>query len=293
MITAAIPAIGISTFKLFDDSYQPVDKGENFYQELIYNVLDAALSVGYRLIDVAMYYQEDIGNALTRLYGKHNLSRSDLFIQSKISARDMGYEAAIASCLKTIAQLKCSYIDLLVIIWPGKSKLKPCDSLHQEYRLNTWRALEDLKSKGLVRHIGVANFTLHHLVELLEYAKIKPSVNQIEFHLHHHQCELVNFCREKGIYLQSYTAIGAAGTGALLNDETVLAMAEKYNRNSAAILLKWVLQNGVGILPKSANCDHIRSNFKVTSFEITKEDMEILTQVNKNKLYYWNPSQIK
>ena len=149
--------------------------------------------------------------------------------------------------------------------------------------------MQELKSKGLVRNIGVSNFTIKHLDELLSYGGVKPMLNQVEFHVHLAQKELLQYCQLNGILLQSYSSLG---TGLLLNDPVVTEIAEKNNRTPAQILLKWVLQQGVSVIPKSTNGEHIASNFSLNDFCIEDDDMDRLFQLNIDKHYCWDPAKI-
>lgn len=281
MEKTGIPLIGLGTFKLCTKT----DK------DLVYNVLDSAIDAGYRLIDTASCYrnEKDIGDALQKLYAKFKISREDIFITSKVSPKDMGYEAAMTSCLQSISHLQCDYLDCLLIHWPGKSKLKPEDAQHASFRKETWTAFEFLKEQGIVRMIGVSNFTITHLKELLDFAKIKPCLNQVEFHVQLNQMDLLGYCVENDIFLQSYSSLG---TGALLDNPTVVEVADKYNKTPAQILLKWVLQQGVGVIPKSTNREHIISNYNINDFIMDKGDMCLLSQLNVGKHYCWDPNQI-
>jgi len=277
----SLPYVGLGTFKLRD----------NNEKDLVYNILKTALTVGYRLIDTAACYrnEKDIGDALEKLYVILNLSRSDIFITSKVAPKDLTYDATIASCMQSISDLQCTYLDCCLIHWPGKAKLKPHDSRHPDFRKEAWAALEDLKEQGLIRHIGVSNFTVRHLEQLLEYARVKPVVNQVEFHVHLHQKKLLQFCTENEIFLQSYSTLG---TGILINDEIVVDVSKKYERTPAQVLLKWALQQGVGVIPKSTNDVHITMNFQLDDFVIDDSDMARLSALNLDKHYCWDPSLI-
>ena len=277
-----IPSIGLGTFKLRADSNK----------EFVYQVLDTAISTGYRLIDTASCYrnEKDIGDALQKLYTKHNISRSDIFITSKLAPKDMGFTSTLDSCMQTIADLQCTYLDCYLIHWPGKAKLQPEDKQHSVSRKETWMAFQNLKLKGLVRNIGVSNFTVRHLKELLQYAEVKPVINQVEFHIHLHQVELLRYCESEGIFLQSYSSLG---TGILLQEPMVIELANKYKQTPAQILLKWVLQQGVGVIPKSTKGQHIISNYETDKFILVDCDVKKLSQLNIDKHFCWDPSQIQ
>ncbi|XP_066912268.1 glyoxal reductase-like isoform X2 [Clytia hemisphaerica] len=278
-----IPLVGLGTFQLRN----------NLAPDTVLKTLDVALQTGYRLIDTASCYrnEKDIGEALTScLYEKHSLSRKDLFITSKLAPKEMGYNSTIATCKKTLNELQTDYLDLYLIHWPGKNKLKSDDEMHKEYRKETWRAFQDLKEQGFVKSIGVSNFTMDHLTELMEFSNTKPVVNQVEFHPVLYQKELLNFCQQNNIFLQAYSSLG---TGQLLNNEIVSEVADMKNCTNAQILLKWATQQSVGVLPKSTKAEHIRSNFYLSSIHLDPQDMEKLSALHCGTHYCWDPNKIK
>jgi len=276
-----LPMVGLGTFKL---------RANNGNQDVVYSVLNTAFRAGYRLIDTAACYrnEKDIGDALGKLYLQHGISRSDVFITSKVPPKDLSYDGAIACCMQSISDLQCTYLDCCLLHWPGRAKLKPGDPEHAGFRKEAWRALEELKLKGLVRNIGVSNYTIGHLKELLEYANVKPFVNQVEFHVHLHQKELLRFCNDNDIRLQSYSTLG---TGMLVDDEIVVGLSNKYEVTPAQMLLRWAVQQGVWVIPKSTNDEHIVKNFQL-DFEIEDVDMDRLSEMNLDKHYCWDPSLI-
>jgi len=277
-----IPLIGLGTFKVRC----------NINQDLVYDTLDTAIATGYRLIDTASCYrnEKDIGEALRKLYVKHDVKRSDLFITSKIAPKDLSYEGAITSCMLSLTDLQTDYLDLCLIHWPGRSKLQPDDEQHKVYRREAWKALEELVTKGCIRNIGVSNYTVEHIQELLEYAVIAPSVLQVEFHPHLYQEDLLSFCSSHHVFLQAYSSLG---TGELLSVEKVNELAKKYNKTSAQLLLRWATQLNIGVLPKSCSPAHVISNHGCTDFVIVQDDMIAINQMNINKHYCWDPTKIK
>lgn len=289
-----LPRVGLGTFQLRNTADSP---------NVVHRTLDAALAVGYRLIDTASCYrnEKDIGEALAVLLTKHNLQRSDMVITSKVAPKDQGYEQAIRSCRQSIADLGCDHLDLLLIHWPGKSKLKPEDAQQREWRKNTWHAFEWLNGEGLAKHIGVSNFCVQHLQQLKEDAVVVPAVNQVEFHPHLTQSKLLAYCLHNNIFLQAYSSLGQGG---LLANDRLNELAKEIGKSPSQLLLQWALQQGVGILPKSTNPEHLRENFmgykdkcdssKESSdiWSLTDSHMDSLMNLNLDKHYCWDPNTI-
>lgn len=277
-----IPAIGLGTFQMRS---VPED-------DVIHRTIDHALQFGYRLIDTAAVYgnEADIGRSLKELLPKYGLSRKDIFITSKLSPRDHGFDSAEKACMKSLESLDCEYLDLYLIHWPGVQKLKREDPKNAELRRKSWQALEKLYKGGLLRSIGVSNYTIDHLDELLQFATVVPAVLQVEFHPKLYQKKLYEYCKSKGIWLQAYTSLGQ---GRLLDEEAVRSIAAQYNKSTAQVLLKWALQHGVGIIPKSVRAQHIQDNISVTELELPVDDMETLDKMNTNTHFCWDPTGVK
>ncbi|XP_068671498.1 glyoxal reductase-like isoform X1 [Montipora capricornis] len=277
-----IPAIGLGTFQMRS---VPED-------DVIHRTIDHALQFGYRLIDTASVYgnEADIGRSLKELLPKYGLSRKDIFITSKLSPRDHGFDSAEKACMKSLESLDCEYLDLYLIHWPGVQKLKREDPKNAELRRKSWQALEKLYKGGLLRSIGVSNYTIDHLDELLQFATVVPAVLQVEFHPKLYQKKLYEYCKSKGIWLQAYTSLGQ---GRLLDEEAVRSIAAQYNKSTAQVLLKWALQHGVGIIPKSVRAQHIQDNISVTEFELSVDDMETLDKMNTDTHFCWDPTGVK
>ncbi|XP_047136677.1 uncharacterized oxidoreductase YtbE isoform X1 [Hydra vulgaris] len=276
-----IPMIGLGTFKLKN----------SVNSEEVYRVLDVAIESGYRLIDTASCYrnEEDIGFALEKLYVKHNIKRQDLFITSKLAPKDMGYDSAISTVAETLSKLKTTYLDLYLIHWPAKSNLSPVSTEHSGFRKETWNAFQYLFKQGSLKSIGVSNFTKKHLEELFLYADIPPSVNQVEFHPYLYQKELLEFCHKNNIFLQAYSSLG---TGQLVKETLIQQLAQKYRTSAAQVLLKWALQQNVGVIPMSTSTDHIRSNILLNHFTINDDDMKLICQLDLQKHYCWDPTNV-
>ncbi len=231
-------------------------------------IINDAIQVGYKLIDTASAYlnEEAIGNAI-----KIN-NRDNLFISGKLWNSDR--ENVIDACKKTISNLKCNYLDLYLVHWPA-SKAVHDDWI--EINNNVWKQMEELISLGLVKNIGVSNFKVSQLEELLKNAKIKPYVNQIEFHPGFMQKDIVDYCKDQGIIVQAWSPLGS---GKMLKKQEIIDLAQKYsNKSPAQICLKWCLQNDVNFVVKSTEIDRMKSNLDINDFQISNEDMNYLNSL--------------
>jgi diketogulonate reductase-like aldo/keto reductase len=233
-----------------------------------------ALLAGYRHIDTAKFYRNegDISIAIKQT----EIPREEIFITTKVWNNDQGHDTTLAACEQSLEQLKTDYIDLYLMHWPVTDK-----------RLETWRAMEKLFDDGKCRAIGVSNFTIKHLEELLEKTSIVPTVNQVEFHPFLYQRELLEYCRENGIQLEGYSPLTK---GRRLNESVLQPIADHYRKTPAQILIRWALQHLVVTIPKSRNRERIRENADVFDFTISPEDMTVLNVLNENYRTSWDPT---
>ncbi|XP_063172951.1 glyoxal reductase-like [Candoia aspera] len=273
-----MPLLGLGTFRLQGD-------------EAVRASLEAALENGYRLVDTAAVYGNEaaLGRALRELLPRHRLAREDVFLTSKLSPRDHGEEAAQKACLRSLQDLGCSYLDLYLIHWPGTQGWPQEDAGNRERRLQSWRALERLHEAGRLRAIGVSNYTVQHLQELLAHCRVTPAVLQVEFHPELAQSELLKFCSQNGIHLQAYSSLG---TGHLVGHPEVEAVALQHGRTPAQVLLRWALQQGVSVIPKSASRRRVAENAQLWSWDLSQADMEKLRSLDCGKRYCWDPSGV-
>ncbi len=226
--------------------------------EEITGAIHHALEAGYRLVDTASVYgnEEGVGKAVR----ESDLPREEIFVTSKVWNTDQGYERTLKAFDKTMNRLGLDYLDLYLIHWPVSNLYK-----------DTWKALEKLYNEGRIRAIGVSNFLIHHLKDLMEDAEITPMVNQLEFHPHLVQQELHDFCHEHQIQPEAWAPLMRGK----VNDIHLLrGLAEKYGKTPAQIVLRWDLQKGVVTIPKSSNPERIRSNADVFDFELSEGDVK-------------------
>ncbi|WP_075981723.1 aldo/keto reductase [Bacillus massilinigeriensis] len=239
----------------------------------VYNSVSAALKAGYRSIDTAALYgnEEGVGRAVK----DSDVLREEIFITTKIWNTDQGYDKTLEAFETSLRKLDLSYLDLLLIHWPVKEKYK-----------DTWKAFEKLYQDGLVRAIGVSNFQIHHLEDLLSISEVKPMVNQVELHPFLTQVELRKFCKSQDIKVEAWSPLGR---GHLLNHEVITKIAEKYNKTSAQVILRWDLQKEIITIPKSTKEHRIIENANIYDFELSAEDIKRIDALNQDKRFGQHP----
>ncbi|MEK3934331.1 aldo/keto reductase [Sporosarcina sp. FSL W7-1349] len=252
-----MPWFGLGVFK--------VEEGP----ELV-NAVKTAITHGYRSIDTAAIYanEEGVGKGIQEGLKETGISRKELFVTSKVWNSDLGYESTIAAYETSLRKLGLEYLDLYLIHWPVEGKYK-----------EAWKALETLYKEGRVKAIGVSNFQIHHLEDLMKDAEIKPMVNQVERHPRLTQKELQAFCQSHDIQLEAWSPLMQ---GELLSNEVLQKIADKHNKSVAQTILRWDLQQGVVIIPKSTKEHRIVENSSVFDFELTDEEMKIIDGLNQN-----------
>lgn len=225
-----------------------------------------ALEIGYRLIDTAAMYKNEteIGNAIR----SSAVPRHEIFLTTKVADCDQGYDQTLRAFDASSRKLNCDYIDLYLVHWPIKKTRK-----------DTWKALEKLYADKRVRAIGVANYLIPFLNELDTYSKVTPAVNQVEFSPYLFLEDLLKECKRKQIQLQAYTPLVR---GQRFSDPKLIAMADKYGKTPAQIILRWALQLGVSTIPKSSNLNRLKENFDVFDFQISDSDMKNINAFNEN-----------
>ncbi|MEW4152391.1 aldo/keto reductase [Bacillus thuringiensis] len=252
-----MPWFGLGVFK--------VEEGPELVE-----AIKSAIKAGYRSIDTAAIYgnEKAVGEGIRAGIEATGIAREELFITSKVWNADQGYETTIAAYEESLKKLGLDYLDLYLVHWPSEGKYK-----------DTWRALETLYKEKRVRAIGVSNFQIHHLQDVMQDAEIKPMINQVEYHPRLTQKELQAFCKEQGIQMEAWSPLMQ---GQLLDNETLQEIAEKHGKTTAQVILRWDLQNGVITIPKSTKEHRIIANADVFNFELTKEDMEKIDALNQN-----------
>ncbi|MRN55085.1 aldo/keto reductase [Paenibacillus monticola] len=241
-------------------------------QEVIDSV-KAALKAGYRSIDTAALYanEEGVGQAIQ----ESGVARDELFITTKVWNSDQGYESTLAAFDTSLNKLGLDYVDLYLVHWPVKGKYK-----------DTWRALEKLYSEGKARAIGISNFQIHHIEDLLADATVKPMVNQVELHPLLSQVELREYSIKQGIQIEAWAPLAQ---GHLLDNEVIKEIALKHNKSLAQVIIRWDLQNGIVTIPKSTNEQRIIQNADVFDFELSAQEIASIDALNQNHRFGSNP----
>ena len=224
-----------------------------------------ALDAGYRSVDTAALYGNEAG--LGRAIRASSVPREEVFVTSKVWNADQGYERTLRAFESSLKRLGMDYLDLYLVHWPVKDTTR-----------DTWRALEKLYRDGRVRAIGVSNFLAHHLRALMEDTEIVPMVNQVEFHPYLCQLSLLEFCARHGIQAQAW---GALMRGRIFDVPEVVALAEKYGKTAAQVVLRWTLQHGVVAIAKSSHRERIEANAKVFDFAMTPSDVARLDALDR------------
>lgn len=264
-------------------------------KEETFSVVDNALRLGYRSFDTARVYnnEQHLGPALTHLLAKHHLTREDVFITSKLGPNDQGKEASRQAILKSLSLLHTSYIDLYLIHWPGAHGLKVDSDVNAVLRRESWEVMQEFCRQGVLKSIGVSNYTQQHLAQLLQHSTIKPALLQTECHPHLPQNSLRSYCTNNNILFQAYSSLGTTTQhNQLLRDERVVDVAGKCAKSPAQVLLKWALQLNMGVIPKSTNPVHMQENIESFEFELSEGDMKDLSTINNNTHYCWDPSSV-
>nr|WP_106388553.1 aldo/keto reductase [Jeotgalibacillus soli] len=255
-----MPQIGLGVYKMSNS------------QETI-NAITAALANGYRAIDTASFYQNEVETGIA--VKESGISREELFITTKVWNTDQGYDTTLKSFDGSLQKLGMDYVDLYLIHWPVKEKYK-----------ETWKAMERLYAEGLVKAIGVSNFHIPHLKDLLNDANEKPVINQIELHPRLTQEHIRSFCDENGITVESWSPLAR---GSLLSEPTINHIAKKHNKSAAQVILRWHLQHDLVIIPKSVSEKRIIENADLFDFSLSLEDMRLIDQLNMNERVGTNP----
>ncbi|MGP1909905.1 aldo/keto reductase [Metabacillus sp. JX24] len=249
-----MPWFGLGVFKVEDGNE-------------VVNSVKWAIEAGYKSIDTAAIYgnEEGVGQAIK----ESGVAREELFVTTKVWNADQGYDSTLKAFDESMKKLGLEYLDLYLVHWPVKGKYK-----------ETWKALETLYKEGRVKAIGVSNFQVHHLKDVMEDAEIVPMVNQVEYHPRLTQKELHAFCKENSIQLEAWSPLMQ---GKLLDDETLTEIAEKHGKSVAQVILRWDLQNGVITIPKSVKEHRIYDNAAIFDFELTQEEMERIDGLNRDE----------
>lgn len=285
-----IPILGLGTWKS--------EPGE------VYEAVKEAIRLGYRHIDCASAYgnEAEIGQALSECFKEKLVTRDEMWITSKLWNDAHAPDDVGPALNKSLSDLQLSYLDLYLIHWPIALKkgvpfpksagdMIPLDDLPIS---KTWEAMESMVDKGLCRHIGVSNFSVAKLRRLHDGARIKPEMNQIELHPYLQQAAMLDFCSKNKIHITAYSPLGspdrpsflkAEDEPILLEDSTIATIAERHNATPAQVLISWAIHRGTVVIPKSINSDRMKQNLDAVDVSLTKEDMEDIAGIDRNRRY--------
>ncbi|KAK6177959.1 hypothetical protein SNE40_012814 [Patella caerulea] len=283
-----MPVVGYGTFNLFKENE-------------VRDATRVALEVGYRHIDTAWVYktEAEVGDAITPKIQDGSVKRSDLFITTKLWNTYHHPDDVEEHCRDSLAKLQTDYLDLYLMHWPFavaaedktawilSESLKPSDI---DY-IDTWRAMEELVIKGLVKTIGVSNFNIQQLKRLLaaDNLRYKPAVNQVEVHPYYTNNELLDYCKQENIVVTAYSPLGKGGAAYtsqplpnILEDAVVTKLAAKYNKSPAQVVLRWAIGRGYTVVPKSVTPSRIKDNLEIFDFALTEDEIRTISGLDRN-----------
>ncbi|MCL2815729.1 MAG: aldo/keto reductase [Oscillospiraceae bacterium] len=246
-----IPILGLGTYQIGDD-------------EAVYNAVRAAIELGYRHIDTAAAYGNE--TSIGRAVKESGIKREDIFITTKLWNEEQRKDNQYKAFEESLERLGVDYLDMYLIHWPVRGKY-----------VESWKILERIYKEGRARAVGVCNFNIHHLEDIFAASNLLPAVNQVECHPWLTQVELAGYTQKQGIVFEPWSPFGV---GKLLEDEKLKSIAQKYNKSTAQLILKWGLQRGFINIPKSANKDRILQNTQIFDFTVTEPDMAEIFKLN-------------
>ncbi|PHK50852.1 aldo/keto reductase [Staphylococcus edaphicus] len=232
-----------------------------------------AIESGYRHIDTAMIYENEdkVGEGIAEGLASTGLKRSDLFITSKLWLADYGRNNVAAAYETSLNKLKLEYLDLYLMHWPGTD---------EALMIDTWQGMEDLYKDDKVKNIGVSNFNIEHLEALLAQVSIKPVINQVEFHPYLVQASLRRYLEVQNIHMESWSPLMNAQ---ILDDDTVKAIAQEVNKSPAQVIIRWNIEHGVVVIPKSVTPSRIEENLNIFDFSLSEDHIEKLDNLDENR----------
>lgn len=258
-----MPQLGLGLWKIKDSAE-------------FHTAFTEAIRAGYRHFDSAQAYDNE--HLLGDAWQQNGLKREELFLTTKIKVEHFGYKKAKRTFEESLAKLQTDYVDLLLLHFPVPV-----------LRRKTWQALEEIQAAGGAKHIGVSNYTIHHLEEMKSYAKVLPAVNQVELHVFLQQPELVKYCQEHSIAVEAYSPLARAN---VMDNPAIVGIAEKHHRTYAQVMLRWLVEQGIVVIPKSVTPSRIRENRQIFDFSLDASDMELLARQDQALRICWSPVHV-
>ena len=245
-------------------------------QEDFNKAFETAIKAGYRLFDTAQIYGNEqlLGEAIK----KSKVKREDLFITTKIFFHNFGYKRTHDSFKESLKKLQLDYVDLVLLHFPVSV-----------VRKKSWTALEEIYATGKARAIGVSNYTIRHLKEMDQYAKQTPLINQVELHVFLQQPKLVEYCKDHNIIVEAYSPLARSK---VQDNKVIKTIAKKHKKSYAQIMLRFLIEKGIVVIPKSIHPDRIKQNIDLFDFKLDEEEMRKLTKLDQNLRICWNPTRI-
>ena len=258
-----IPQIGLGLWQVRDEAE-------------FQTAVAAAIEAGYRHFDTAQAYGNEhmLGNA----WKKSGLKREELFITTKIAVTNFGHRKALKSFEESLKNLQTDYVDLLLLHFPVTL-----------VRKGAWQALEEIQSAGGAKSIGVSNYTIRHLEEMKDYAEVAPAINQVELHVFLQQPELIKYCRDNNIVVEAYSPLAHAKA---MDNEAIARIAKKHDKTYAQIMLRWLVERELVVIPKSVTPSRIKENIEIFDFKLDENDMSKLTQQDRDMRTCWSPVHV-
>jgi len=259
----SMPQVGLGLWKSTDDAV---------FQQAVKD----AVADGYRHFDTAQVYHNE--QMLGEAWKANSLKREDIFITTKIFISNFSPKKLVESFKESLDKLQTDYVDLLLLHFPVTV-----------LRKNAWKELEAIKAAGQAKSIGVSNYTERHLKELFGYAKEKPAINQVELHVFLQQPELIKFCKDNSIQVEAYSPLAMAK---IMDNPVIQKIADKHSKTYAQVMLRFLIEQGLVIIPKSVTANRIKENISLFDFKLDESDMDELKKLDKDKRFCWSPVHV-
>lgn len=269
----------VPNIKLSDDNSIPqlgLGLWQVSSQEDFNHAFNSAIKAGYKLFDTAQIYKNE--DLLGKAIKTSKVKRSDLFITTKIAVNNFGYKKTHSSFDTSLKKLQTDYVDLILLHFPISV-----------LRKKSWKALEEIRQSGRAKSIGVSNYTIRHLEEMKKYANQMPVINQVELHVFLQQPKLIEYCQKNNIVVEAYSPLAHSK---VMDNEVIASLAEKHSKTYAQIMLRYLIELGTVVIPKSVHPDRIKQNIDVFDFSLDKSDINKLKKLDKNYRTCWNPTSI-